>query len=376
MSVFTRRNKRGKTIWCARRMVQGEQTFKSFGTGSEAKNTAYTWDAEMASQQVRKTGGARSRKNSSKTAFRAVANEFLPVLQSRNRNLKDKKTKATRMDVLIDRYGSKMLDEFTPSVIEGDLQPYLEAEGNSPKTINDWCYLFSSVFHECVKNRYIEYNPVQPWKERQDPVPDEEKRNPLTRTEWRLVESLLRKDAWFSDAVYGALQTGMRQSELIELDWDCVDTNGWTELRVKARNGKNAEGGFTTKSKKGYRRIPLTPKLIEILKRNHFRKTSVPFPGPDDDKRIAHSTLTNRWYQLQTSIKKKHDRDWQRRGWHQLRHTYGSWNGENEIPVQALMYLMGHSSLEQTLAYMNTKEDWCVRKGKEYSPFNSGTSSP
>jgi integrase len=44
-------------------------------------------------------------------------------------------------------------------------------------------------------------------------------------------------------------------------------------------------------------------------------------------------------------------------GWHSLRHTFSTYNGNNRVPVPVLQALLGHSSAQTTMIYTHPLED-------------------
>ena len=74
----------------------------------------------------------------------------------------------------------------------------------------------------------------------------------------------------FEHFFFTALFTGMRESELVGLTWDCIDwEKGTIHLyrQLKRARGKNAPWVFTTLKNKQDRSFSIPPSVIQALKK-------------------------------------------------------------------------------------------------------------
>ncbi|MCB9556628.1 MAG: site-specific integrase [Deltaproteobacteria bacterium] len=157
------------------------------------------------------------------------------------------------------------------------------------------------------------------------------------------AERLLRTAATHEPEWYvmllTALRTGLRFGELCELRWDDVDLVSG-RLRVR----RNFTYGAVTTPKNGRpREVPLSPQLIEALKR-HRHLNSLVFCKADGGRRIHR--------RADVAIKRICRRAGLRKiGWHVLRHTMASHLVMRGRSLKEVQELLGHSDLTMTLRY-------------------------
>lgn len=208
-------------------------------------------------------------------------------------------------------------------------------------TINKDLRAVHSMFNWAVQHKRIARNPILGIKRLETEDHPLEMRT-LSDAEERAVLAILDAQratlpdgVAYQDAFYPcivcALDTGIRQGEMLALDWRYVDL----------ANGKITMHGSTTKAKKT-RVIPMTPRVRQVLTdwRIQTGGTGLVF-------QIGASSLGARWRALCAEAGIVGVR------WHDLRHTFGTRLAMRGVPSVVIMRLMGHSSLKITERYLH-----------------------
>jgi integrase len=150
-----------------------------------------------------------------------------------------------------------------------------------------------------------------------------------------------------------AAMTGLRQSELIALRWRDVD---WSAGKIRVRRGY-VRGEFgTTKSRRGFRAVPLADRVAGELER-HFQRSAYQADGdlvfghPQIGKPLDRSKILKRFKAAEA-----------RAGvrivtYHDLRHTFGTQMAAAGTPMRTLQEWMGHSDFKTTLIYADYAPD-------------------
>jgi integrase len=145
-----------------------------------------------------------------------------------------------------------------------------------------------------------------------------------------------------ADAATVLLDTGLRLGELLKLDW--------TQVRLEPANG--ARFGFLTvlsgnaKNKKS-RNVPLSARVIEVLKRWEPRREGLVFHRADG-KPLQASLLGQQQKRVRELLKFPADFVL-----HSLRHTFGTRLGEAGADAFTIMRLMGHSTVTVSQRYVH-----------------------
>jgi integrase len=149
-----------------------------------------------------------------------------------------------------------------------------------------------------------------------------------------------------------AATAGLRSSELRGLRWDDLDLDG-AVLRVRQRaDEKNMMG--KPKSAAGTREVPLSPWLINVLRRWRLvcpRKAGVlnlVFPNGAGNVEAHANILARGWWNTQRKLGMVDDKGSPKYDFHSLRHFFASVMIEQNHQPKRLQEMLGHSSLTMT----------------------------
>lgn len=266
--------------------------------------------------------------------FQAFSEEFETVYARNNNKASEQASKESILRIhLRPAFGKKRLSEITSL----DVERYKAAKlalGRSPKTINNHL----TVLHRMLAVAREWGHPVPPlvlkWLATADPEPDFFDFEEASR----LVAGA-PAGTWQTMIALGLL-TGLRQSELLALEWqDCDLVAGRLLVRRAVVNGVVG----TPKSGKS-REVPLNDDAVAWLK-SHKNLRRLVFTPPDADRYFRRNECRR---PLWSACRKAGLR---RIGWHVLRHTFASHLVMRGAPLKAVQDLLGHATIEMTLRY-------------------------
>src|SRR5262245_55273729 len=136
-----------------------------------------------------------------------------------------------------------------------------------------------------------------------------------------------------------ALKTGLRQGELIGLQWSDLDVD-----RGKLHVRRTIWRGHVGPPKGGRARVvDLPASVVDALKSHRHLKGPFVFCAPDG----AILTPGQLKAPLQKALRCSGiSRPEGQIGWHDLRHTYGSHLAMRGVPLKVIQELMGHATIE------------------------------
>ena len=204
---------------------------------------------------------------------------------------------------------------------------------------------------------------------------EKKERRVLTVSETELFLSEAA-DAFYYNMFVLALETGMRISELMGLQWSDIDFNKKVlyvrhSLCYFCSGGKYVFEWHDTKTVNGKRTIPLTSRATEALKRQRLLRQKVWLKHAADAqseyKDLVFVTKKNRPTQqfivqecMNLVIKRIQEKqpDFERFSPHCFRHTFATRAIENGMPPKSLQKILGHGSLQLTMdLYCHVTED-------------------
>jgi integrase len=200
----------------------------------------------------------------------------------------------------------------------------------SPATVNRELQALHAAMQRAVTWKVISANPFAGMQ--QIPIPD---RSPLffSRLEFEKLFAIV-KEEWFKELILFAVCTGLRQGEMLNLQWKQVDlTNKLFRL----------ESSPTFKMKGGKRRtVPISDAIYGVLQSKYLGDDNA-YVFTFEGGRIKPSLVIHKFkkYVLLAGVN-------ERLHWHSLRATYASWLVACNVPIFAVSKLLGHSSVQVT----------------------------
>ncbi len=133
---------------------------------------------------------------------------------------------------LLPVFGEKMLAEVTPSGVAA-YKAQRRTDGAAPATINKELQLVRHAFNLARREwEWCRENPMH--RVSMEPVRNEVDRWLTPQEEYRLLAA---SSPWLSEIIRFALHTGMRQGEILHLQWQDVDFARGTLIVMQSKNG-------------------------------------------------------------------------------------------------------------------------------------------
>ncbi|MCP3163311.1 tyrosine-type recombinase/integrase [Myxococcus qinghaiensis] len=151
-------------------------------------------------------------------------------------------------------------------------------------------------------------------------------------------------------ALLVAIKAGLRQGELIGLQWSDLDLQRST-LHVRRTIWRGVEG----LPKGGRERaVELPASVVDALKAHRHLRGRYVFCQEDGQPLTKGKMRAPLDRVLQAG---GITREEGRIGWHDLRHTYGSHLAMRGVPLKVIQELMGHATIEMTMRYAHLSPD-------------------
>jgi integrase len=195
-----------------------------------------------------------------------------------------------------------------------------------------------ACFKWAVKNNYLAKNPADDIKKVRAP---EKLPKFFTEVEFKKLLTVIDNQV-IKDIVQIALNTGLRQAELIDLRSNQIDLDRWLIIL----NNQN----YLTKSKK-IRLVPMNKIVKEILT-NRIRNNNDEFVFKINDVKVYQDYLVHKFkkYVIAADINPELT-------FHSLRHTFASWLVQRGVSIYEVSKLLGHSSVQVTEIYAHLKQE-------------------
>jgi|LakMenE18May11ns_1017448.scaffolds.fasta_scaffold9875096_1 integrase len=222
-----------------------------------------------------------------------------------------------------------------------------------------------SIFKFGIKQRQMIVNPVTG-----SLVPKGDKdfvsqvQDPLTKAEWIDYLAKFRETPLDTFVHIGAL-LGLRRGEIIGLSWSDIDFDtNYLSVRHSAREltVRRPDGSSHTslvlndpKTKHSRRKLELNPVLVDSLRRQQLRQKKSKLAAGSawtETDAVFTTSIGTRLYP--SNVHKQYKKLTQRLGLryvriHDLRHTVAHLLLDDEIPLESVSRLLGHSSLSITM---------------------------
>ncbi|MFH1310460.1 MAG: tyrosine-type recombinase/integrase [Candidatus Omnitrophota bacterium] len=230
------------------------------------------------------------------------------------------------------------VSHFAPKIFE-DFKRFRKDEGTHNRTINSELVVMRMMFRLAVQWHYAEKNPTDGVSKLKVP----QKVAPRFLSEEECQKLLTNCEKWLYPVFYMFLSTGLRKSELENLEWRDIDFDR-KKLKIVAKDD--------WAPKTNEREIPINENLQNLLKKHKktVNSSKYVFPGEDGNK-IFKNRLLRRIKTLARRLKLGDINV------HTLRHTFASHLVMKGVDLTTIKQLMGHSDIETTMIYSHLTED-------------------
>lgn len=245
--------------------------------------------------------------------------------------------------------------------------------GYSYSQINTLNTFLKVFFNWCIDNDYILKNPCKKVNikgDKNEIIKNEKKEvEILTEKEINIIKEYL-KNTDFELLFLLDLVTGLRQGELLALDWEHINLKDNTlkvEKSVKEvyvydnENTKHIETVFQTpKTLNSFRTIPIPNTMIDILLKIENKKGLL-FKDADGNP-LKGKNVSTKWTKILKECQIPHKK------FHSIRHTYASMLLSKGVDIETVAELMGHSAISITQIYLHSSY---TSKNKSVNKLNS-----
>ncbi|WKZ15475.1 MAG: tyrosine-type recombinase/integrase [Candidatus Jettenia caeni] len=226
-------------------------------------------------------------------------------------------------------FSDSKLSSISPRMIS-EYKALRKSENAKPATINRELAMISKAFSLAVKEwEWVKENPVSK-------IPKEKENN--ERDRWLTEEEELRLldncATWLKDIIIFDLHTGLRQGELLDLQWNRVNLFRRTIIIQESKNGKP-------------RTIPLNQIAISILtEKSKIRNIK--------NDLVFTSSVGTRIDQ--DNLRRVFEKVLQKAGignfhFHDLRHTFATRLAQKGVDIYTIAKLLGHKDIRMTQRY-------------------------
>lgn len=172
---------------------------------------------------------------------------------------------------IIPALGAVKLSELTPAACQKFINDLSRVKGLSPKTVKNVHGVLHHALKQAVRLGYMRMNPTEACTL---PRIEKAKIEPLDAPEIKQLLDVLGDDV-YSDVLRVDIFTGMREGEILGLQWSCVDFDRGTitiEKQLSRPRVKGEEYRFTSLKNDKPRTIQPAPFVMQILKSQRRRQ--------------------------------------------------------------------------------------------------------
>jgi integrase len=303
--------------------------------GKQLRRPTETNDKKLAEKIYRKVmtqiaeGKWLEKPIGSDKTIRELLDKYLKEHSARNKAPRTHVRDKSLADHLKRSFGDCLLTDLSPRAIS-DYKVRRRDEGYAANSVNNELRLLSHAYNLAIKEwEWIEINPVS--RVSKERVNNQVERW-LTHEEEAAVLSF--SAPWLKEIIIFAVNTGLRQDEIIKLSWDRVDLFRRTLTILEQKN-------------KGKDTLPLNALVLEVLKARHkvrSIKVSRVFFNKEGEPHDA-SNLRRAFYAAVENAKISKCR------FHDLRHTFATRLVQSGVDLYKVQKLMRHKSPIMTQRY-------------------------
>jgi integrase len=314
--------KRGNLFWFTIKS-NGKRIQKS--TGTENRKLAENIYAKAKTLVVE---GKWFSNEAKKRTFEELRERYMREHSAVHKTPKSSLRDETSFKHLTRFFSGLTLAEMTPARIS-EYKSLRRTDGAKPATLARELEVLRHALNLAVREwEWLESNPFQ--KVKIERVNNKIERWISSEEEQRLLGAAL---PWLREIIIFALNTGMRQNEILSLKWSQVDLFRRTATLIETKN-------------KEKRTIPLNQTVLEILKsKDRVRNISGYVFTSQTGNKIDARNLLRAFY----AARKKAGLEDVR--FHDLRHTFATRLVQAGINLYVVKELLGHKTLTMTMRY-------------------------
>jgi integrase len=204
----------------------------------------------------------------------------------------------------------------------------------SPVTFNIAFRALKAAFNRAVRWELIKENPFS--KSKQVRVPEKPFVH-FTRDDFvRLIAAVNEPE--LKDLFLFAVMTGMRQGEIVNLQWSNVD---FDQKLIHITN----QDGFLTKTGRS-RSVPMNDDVFELLHKLQSEAPEHPHVFVREGEMLKQSYVEHKFKQYVRAAGLRDDLKF-----HSLRHTFATWLVQSGASIYEIQKLLGHSDIKTTQIY-------------------------
>ena len=258
---------------------------------------------------------------------------------------------------IIPALGAVKLSELTPTACQKFINDLSRVKGLSAKTVKNVHGVLHHALKQAVRLGYMRMNPTEACTL---PRIEKAKIEPLDAPEIKRLLDVLGDDV-YSDVLRVDIFTGMREGEILGLQWSCVDFDRGTitiEKQLSRPRVKGEEYRFTSLKNDKPRTVQPAPFVMQILKRQRRRQAEqrIQAGGAWDDCGFPDLVFTSETGKyLNYTIVLRHLKKalevagLPEKRFHDLRHTYAVSSLQAGDDVKTVQENLGHHTAAFTL---------------------------
>jgi len=326
--------KNGEVSYRVRIRIKGHQSFsKTFKNLTHAKQ----WK-RITESSVEKREYVHHAVGKEKTLSDAIEKYFVEVLPYQSKN-------GDHIQTHLLRWKEELGFSTLSKIKSGDLSQIRDkllaettprGKERSPSTVVRYISSLSHLFSVAINEwDWIKENPVKYMKK---PKNAQGRTRYLSKEEAQklLQECKNSKSSYLFTIVLIALQTGMRQGEILSLKWEDIDfDNQWIYLKQTKNDTP--------------RTVPLTQEILKLLKHSIEKISPLVFPSPMNPEKPI--DIRKAWV---TALKRAKIENFL---FHDLRHTTASYLAMEGYGYGQIAEILGHKSLQMTKRYAHLSHE-------------------
>lgn len=247
---------------------------------------------------------------------------------------------------LIPYFGKSRLIDIKQIDIQNYFNQVKHAKGNSLSlsTLNKHKMILHALFDSAIDNDHCYKNPVKNIK--YERILEKKERNYYNEEESEILINYAAEHDFHGIVII--LQSGLRRSELLGLQWNDINFDNNT-INVKRAVTRTTGAVLIDKTKtySSERAIPISDRLADYLKKMKIVSTSkYVIEDADPDKPLDPHKFADKFinfmekFSWETKLKKLTP--------HELRHTYGTILRERGVDIYTIQKVLGHSDIGTT----------------------------